>query len=133
MVGTQQLPTSIKMELPPEEDEEVAKMKKEAKRQREALLKKSPKKEPGTLVLQRGVLKLASLSKEEKDEMPSVELKLPPGQRMLKVPATISGLAVPEPERMYRVIIAGTGGAGGNAPQPAAPQQQQQPAAPTPA
>ena len=95
MVGTQQLPTSIKMELPPdEEDDEVAKMKKEAKRQREALLKKSPKKEPGTLVLQQGVLKLASLSKEEKDEMPSVELKLPPGQRMLKVPATISGLAV---------------------------------------
>jgi hypothetical protein len=45
----------------------------------------------------------------EKEEMPSVELKLPPGQRMLKVPATITGLAVPEPERMYRVLIAGTG------------------------
>ena len=131
MVGTQQLPTSIKMELPPEEDEEVVKMKKEAKRQREALLKKSPKKEPGTLVLQQGVLKLASLSKEEKDEMPSVELKLPPGQRMLKVPATISGLAVPEPERMYRVIIAGTGGAGQQqaaapAAEPAAPAAAQQ-------
>ena len=135
MVGTQQLPTSIKMELPPDEEEEdeVVKMKKEAKRQREALLKKSPKKEPGTLVLQQGVLKLASLSKEEKDEMPSVELKLPPGQRMLKVPATISGLAVPEPERMYRVIIAGTGGAAGGAAQPAAPAPQQPPAAPTPA
>merc|ERR1719414_1859405 len=58
--------------------------------------------------------------------MPSVELKLPPGQRMLKVPATISGLAVPEPERMYRVIIAGTGGAGQQqaaapAAEPAAP------------
>ena len=131
MVGTQQLPTSIKMELPPDEEEEedeVIKMKREAKRQREALLKKSPRKEPGTLVLQQGVLKLASLTKEEKDEMPSVELKLPPGQRMLKVPATISGLAVPEPERMYRVIIAGTGGGAAN---PQQPQQQQQPE-PTP-
>ena len=55
------------------------------------------------LILHRGVIKLATLSKEDQDSLGTISLKLPAGQKALKIPIKIDGIRVEDPEMMYKV------------------------------
>ena len=57
------------------------------------------------LVLHRGVIKFASLNREDQEALDSIDVKMPFGQTSLKIPVVVNGVQVPNPDMMYKVKL----------------------------